>query len=217
MASEPMDSRPSIAGVLLAGGLSRRMGGGDKCLRGLAGRRVLDHVIARARPQVGPLVINANGDPARFAGFQLPIVADIVPDFAGPLAGVCTGMAWVRRAYPGCEWLASFATDTPFLPLDLVARLFVAIASDGAEMACASSSGRVHPVFGLWPVRLAGELHRALTLEGVRKVDAWTARYRLAVVDFSFNAVDPFFNANTQDDLEEAERLIVRLGLKPPD
>ncbi len=212
-----MDHRSSVAGLLLAGGLSRRMGGGDKCLRGLAGRPVLDHVIARARPQVGPLVLNANGDPARFAEFQLPIVADIVPGFAGPLAGVCTGMAWARRAHPGCEWLASFATDTPFLPVDLVARLSAAIVSDGAEMACASSSGRVHPVFGLWPVRLADELYRALTLEGVRKVDAWTARYRLVVVDFSFDAVDPFFNANTQDDLDEAERLIARLGLKLPD
>ncbi len=127
----------------MAGGQSRRMGGGDKCLRPLAGKPILAYVIDRVRPQVGPLVLNANGDPARFAAFGLPVVADVVGDFAGPLAGVLTGLEWAAEQAPaqgpGCAWLASFATDAPFLPQDLVARLLAAVETEGAEMACAAS------------------------------------------------------------------------------
>lgn len=203
-----MGPRPAVAGVLLAGGLSRRMGGGDKCLLSLAGRSILDHVIARARPQVEVLILNANGNPARFAGFRLPVVSDVVPGFAGPLAGVLSAMEWLRGERPDYPWLASFATDTPFLPADLVARLLSAVMSEGADLSCASSAGIVHPVFALWPVRLAGDLRRALMDEGVRKVDAWTARYNRAVVDWPADPVDPFFNANAPEDLSRAERLI---------
>ena len=146
----------TVAGVLMAGGQSRRMGGGDKCLRALAGKPILAHVIARARPQVGPLLLNANGDPARFAGFGLPVVADVVGDFAGPLAGVLTGLEWAAAQAPEPAWLASFATDAPFLPADLVARMADAVEAEGADMACAASNGRDHPVFGLWPLGLAG-------------------------------------------------------------
>ncbi len=200
-----------VAGVLLAGGLSRRMGGGDKALRTLGGETILARVIARARPQVGALALNANGDPARFAAYGLPVVADVVGGFAGPLAGVLTGLEWARREAPECPWVASFATDAPFVPGDLIARLMRAVERDGADMACAASAGRHHPVFGLWPVRLAGNLRRALADEGVRKVDAWTARYRLAVAEFAIDRVDPFFNANRPDDLAEAEALLARL------
>lgn len=198
---------PPTIGLLLAGGLSRRMGGGDKCLRPLGGQPVLAHIIERARPQVSALVINANGDPARFASFGLPVVADTIDGFAGPLAGVLTGMEWAATHHAGAAWLATFATDAPFFPQDLVARLQEAVAREGADMACARSDGQDHPVFGLWPVRLAADLRRAME-EGVRKVDLWTARYRLAVAEFAVQPFDPFFNANRPEDLAEAERLL---------
>ncbi|QCN96154.1 molybdenum cofactor guanylyltransferase MobA [Azospirillum argentinense] len=197
-----------IAGVLLAGGLSRRMGGGDKSLRTLGGRSILERIVATVRPQVGPLVLNANGDPARFAAFGLPVAADVVEGFAGPLAGVLTGMEWARVHAPDCRWLASFATDAPFIPNDLVARLAAAVEREGADLACARSDGQEHPVFGLWRVDLADDLRRAMVEEDMRKVDAWTARYRLAVADFATDPVDPFFNTNRPDDLAEAERLM---------
>lgn len=197
-----------IAGVLLAGGLSRRMGGGDKSLRTLGGRSILERIVATVRPQVGPLVLNANGDPARFAAFGLPVAADVVEGFAGPLAGVLTGMEWARNNAPDCRWVASFATDAPFIPADLVARLMTAVEREGADLACARSDGQDHPVFGLWRVDLAGDLRRAMVEEEMRKVDAWTARYRLAVADFATDPVDPFFNTNRPDDLAEAERLM---------
>ncbi len=197
-----------VAGVLLAGGKSRRMGGGDKCLLELAGRPVLDRIIRRVRPQVGPLVLNANGDGARFAGFGLPVAADVVDGFAGPLAGVLTGLEWAAANAPGCDWMASFACDAPFVPADLVARLIDAVAADGADMACARSGGRDHPVFGLWPVRLAAALRSAVVDEAIRKVDVWTARYRLVRADFAADPVDPFFNLNSPDDMARAEELL---------
>lgn len=197
-----------IAGVLLAGGLSRRMGGGDKCLRLLGGRTILERIVEAARPQVGPLVLNANGDPARFAAFGLPVAPDVVEGYAGPLAGVLTGLEWAAANVPGAQWVASFATDAPFLPPDLVARLVAAVEREGADLACARSAGQDHPVFGLWPVRLAGDLRRAMVEEEMRKVDAWTGRYRLAVAEFSTDPIDPFFNTNRPEDLAEAERLL---------
>jgi molybdopterin-guanine dinucleotide biosynthesis protein A len=200
----------AVAGVLMAGGLSRRMGGGDKCLRPLAGRPILAHIIERVRPQVGPLLLNANGDPGRFADFGLPVAVDVVEGFAGPLAGVLTGLEWAAECAPGCRWLASFACDAPFLPLDLVARLLAAVEAEGADLACAASLGRPHPVFGLWPLALKNDLDRAMREEAVRKVDVWTKHYRLATVDFlpaetSAGPLDPFFNTNRLEDLEQAE------------
>ncbi|MGE0723072.1 MAG: molybdenum cofactor guanylyltransferase MobA [Alphaproteobacteria bacterium] len=201
-----------IAGVLLAGGLSRRMGGGDKSLRTLAGRPVLDHVVARARPQVAALALNANGDPARFASYGLPIVPDDVPEFPGPLAGVLAGLDWAAGE-AGATHVASFATDAPFLPADLVARLAAAV-DGGADLACAASGGRAHPVFGLWPVALRQELRRAVVDEGIRKVDRFTARFRLVQVDFAVAPVDPFFNVNRPADLAAAEAWLA--GGPPP-
>ncbi len=207
------EAHEEVAGVLLAGGLSRRMGGGDKCLRPLGGRPILQRIVDRVRSQVGPLVLNANGDPERFAGFGLPVVPDVIEGFAGPLAGVLTGLAWAESKAPGCRWLASFATDAPFVPEDLVARLLNAVEEEGADMACAASRGRPHPVFGLWPVRLKAELEAAMRDEDIRKVDVWTGRFRLATVEFpdietGAGALDPFFNTNRPEDLEEAERLL---------
>jgi molybdenum cofactor guanylyltransferase len=198
----------SVVGLLLAGGQSRRMGGGDKALRLLGGQTLLDHVIERMRPQVAALLLNANGDPTRFAPLGLPVVADGVPDFAGPLAGILAGLDWVAEHRPDCALVASVATDAPFLPRDLVARLCAGRQTAEAELACAASEGRSHPVIGLWPVRLRAALRQAVVDEGIRKVDVWTARYRLATVDFPTQPIDPFFNANRPEDLDRAAALL---------
>jgi molybdenum cofactor guanylyltransferase len=196
----------TIAGILLAGGLSRRMGGGDKCLRPLGAATILARVIARAQPQVAALALNANGDPGRFAAYRLPVIADSIPDFAGPLAGVLAGLDWA--ASRGDTHVASFATDAPFLPHDLVARFVAAREREGADLVCAASGGRTHPVFGLWPVGLRDALRHAMVAEGIRKVDAWTARYRLAIVDYPTEPFDPFFNTNLPEDLAVAAALL---------
>jgi molybdopterin-guanine dinucleotide biosynthesis protein A len=198
----------NVAGVLLAGGLARRMGGGDKPLRTIAGRSLLDLVIKRMQPQVAALVLNANGDPARFAAYGLPVAADSIPDYAGPLAGVLAGLDWAAEHRPDCPMMVSVPTDAPFLPRDLVARLVAALQAEAADLACAASGGQAHPVIGLWPVRLRQDLRRALVDEGIRKVDVWTARYRLATVAFSDQPIDPFFNANRLEDLETAAALL---------
>ena len=197
-----------VLGVLLAGGQSRRMGGGDKCLRPLGGRAILARIVERAEPQCAALLLNANGDPARFAAFGLPVVADPLDGFQGPLAGVLAGMEWAALHRADLPWIVSIATDTPFFPTDLVARLLAAVTAESAELACAASNGQAHPVFGLWPVGLRDALRQALVEEGMRKIDAWTARYRLATVEFAATPVDPFFNTNAPEDLAEAERLL---------
>jgi molybdopterin-guanine dinucleotide biosynthesis protein A len=197
-----------VAGILLAGGLSRRMGGGDKALKELGGQTILARIIARVRPQVTALALNANGDPARFAEFALPVVPDSVAGFPGPLAGILAGLDWAAAALPQCSHVASFATDAPFLPTDLVECLVEALRREPVDLICASSNGRPHPVFGLWPVRLRGELREAVEREGIRKVDQWTERYRLAYAEFPAEPLDPFFNANAPADLAEAARLL---------
>ncbi len=212
MPPETGDGTADVAGILLAGGLARRMGGGDKPLRELGGKPILDHVVERVRPQVGQLAINANGDPQRFARYELPVVPDVIEGHAGPLAGILTGLAWARaQAGPG-RWLASFATDSPFLPTDLVAQLRAAAESDGAALACANSQGRDHPVFGLWSLDLYDDLYRAVVDEGTRKIDAFTGRYPLARVTYAADPIDPFFNANRPEDLDWAESWLARGG-----
>lgn len=201
---------PAVIGVLLAGGQSQRMGGGDKCLRPLGGRPILAHVIERARPQVRKLILNANGDAGRFAAFGLPVIPDSVLGFAGPLAGVLAGMDWAAANAPDCPWIVTVPADGPFLPRDLVARLVVERDLDQADMACAMSGGQHYPVVGLWPVLLREALRRAMTQDDMRKVDAWTGRYRLAAADFPIGTVDPFFNANSVEDLAKAEQLLSR-------
>jgi len=202
-------------GLLLAGGLSRRMGGGDKSLREIGGQALLDRVIERLRPQVEALVLNANGDPRRFARFGLPVMPDTVAGFAGPLAGILAGLDWAAEHRPDCSLVASVATDSPFLPADLVARLIEGMTRKRADLACAASRGQPHPVIGLWPVRLREDLRRAVLEEGVRKVDTWTARHRLAVVPFPDQPVDPFFNANRPEDLDTAEALLAAASAQP--
>jgi molybdopterin-guanine dinucleotide biosynthesis protein A len=198
---------PAIPGLLLAGGLARRMGGGDKPMRQIAGRTILDRVIARLKPQCDGLLLNANGDPARFASFGLPVIADTVENFPGPLAGILAGLNWLAAHRPDVSWMLSAAADCPFLPRDLVARLYYARTQQDAQLAVAASDGRSHPVIGLWSVGLRDELRHALVVEDIRKIDRWTARYALATVSWPAEPLDPFFNANTVDDIAEAERL----------
>jgi molybdopterin-guanine dinucleotide biosynthesis protein A len=193
--------------VLLAGGLARRMGGGDKPMRTISGRTILERVIARLQPQCDGLVLNANGDPARFAAFGLPVISDNVADFPGPLAGILAALDWTAAHRPNVAWIMSAAADCPFLPRDLVSRLHQALSEQNAQLAVAASDGQSHPVIGLWSVALREELRHALVVEDIRKIDRWTARYRLATVTWPTTPLDPFFNANTVEDIAEAERL----------
>jgi molybdopterin-guanine dinucleotide biosynthesis protein A len=183
------------------------MGGGDKPMRQIGGRTILERVIARLTPQCDGLILNANGDPARFAAFRLPVIADTVGDFPGPLAGILAALDWTAANRPDVSWVLSGAADCPFLPRDLVARLHQARIEQGAQLAVAASGGQSHPVIGLWSVGLREELRHALVVEDIRKIDRWTARYRLATVTWPVEPLDPFFNANTVDDIAEAERL----------
>lgn len=201
-----------VIGVVLAGGLSRRMGGGDKGLLTLAGKPMLAHVIERLSPQVDRLVINANGDPSRLAEFERPIVADTVPGFVGPLAGVLAGMRWARQHAPDASHIATAAGDAPLVPPDLVKRLRAGLQGRSEAIALAQSDGHLHPVIGLWPVALADDLETALA-RGVRKVLAWTDRHGMVAVPFgaidsSGRRLDPFYNANTPEDLDALRALL---------
>lgn len=202
------DARPATIGVLLAGGLARRMGGGDKPLRQVGGRTILDRVVARLAPQCDGLIVNANGDPGRFAFLGLPVVADSVPGFAGPLAGILAALDWTLANRPAIRWVVSVATDSPFLPADLVPRLHQTRRAAQAPLACAMSVGQTHPVIGLWPVDLAEDLRRALVIEDLRKIDRWTARHGIAHAEWAASPYDPFFNANAPEDLAAAELVL---------
>lgn len=202
--------REGVVGVLLAGGQARRMGGGDKCLRSIGGETLLARAIRRLQGQVGRLLLNANGDPSRFADYRLPVAADPLEGFAGPLAGVLAGLDWAAENEAGAGWVVTVPTDAPAFPENLVARLAGAVEAEGAEIACAASGGRHHPVFALWPVGLRAALREALIGRDVRKVDVFTADYRLAVVEWPADPVDPFLNVNRPDELEAAGRLLGR-------
>ncbi len=196
-----------IIGVILAGGRAERMGGGDKGLHEIGGTAILARVIERLRPQVDALVLNANGDPARFSALGLPVISDPVPDFAGPLAGVLAGLAWAATHHPQAHYIVTVPADGPFVPRGLVRHLTGTLAAEDAELVTAASGAQTYPVVGLWPEKLRTELQEALTREGMRKIDAWTRRFRRAVATFPAEPVDPFFNANTPEQLAEAERL----------
>jgi molybdenum cofactor guanylyltransferase len=197
---------PATVGAILAGGLARRLGGGDKTLRAIGGRTVLARLVERVTPQVRQLIINANDDPGRFQEFGLPVVADSLPDRPGPLAGILAALDWVLQSEPGVEWVLTVPGDAPFLPRDLVSRLHAERDRRGADFACASSQGRTHPVVALWPVSVQYELRQAVTHDGVRSIQAFTNR-RAAEVEWPAIPADPFFNVNTQEDLAEANSL----------
>jgi molybdopterin-guanine dinucleotide biosynthesis protein A len=187
------------------------MGGGDKCLRPLGGRPILAHIIERLRPQVSDMIINANEDARRFAGFGLPVIRDSITGYAGPLAGVQAGLAWIKRNRPDCAYGVTVATDTPFFPADLVQRFLAAVRNPPALLVARSAAG-VHPVIGLWPVALADDIEAALE-QGRHKVGGFTEQHGAVEVPFppvriGGTDIDPFFNINRPEDLAEAEALM---------
>jgi molybdopterin-guanine dinucleotide biosynthesis protein A len=202
-----MDHTPASYGLVLAGGLARRMGGGDKALIRIGATTILDRVLERLSSSCVGVVLNANGDSARFARFGLPIIPDDVAGFAGPLAGILAGLDWVAQRHPSIAWVVSAPGDCPFLPRDLVQRLHAARRAAGTPLACAQSGDWRHPVAGLWRVALRDDLRHALVDEGLRKIEIWTSRHGVALAQWPSEPVDPFFNVNTPQDVEEAERL----------
>lgn len=196
-------------GIILAGGLSRRMGGGNKSLRMLGGRPLLARAAGALRPQCDGLLLSANGDPAAYAAFGLPTVADDVEGFKGPLAGVLAGLDWIAVHFPDLEYAISAPADTPFLPADLVVRLTDARAENGAVIVCGGSGGRVHPLVALWPVAIREDLRHALVYEDLRKVQDFQQGYRRATVEWTVEPFDPFFNVNEPGDLAAAESLLL--------
>lgn len=197
-------------GVILAGGRATRMGGGDKGMLDLNGRSILSHVINRLRPQVAGLAINANGDAARFDDYGLPVVADTIEGYAGPLAGVLAGLDWA--AQNGADTIVTVAADTPFFPQDLVPYLLLAAEGTALPLALAASPDPArgmmrHPTFGLWPVALREDLRQSLA-EGLRKVVLWTDKHNAAQANFPVHQIDPFFNVNTPEDLVQARQFL---------
>jgi molybdenum cofactor guanylyltransferase len=206
MAARDPAGEPSTHGLILAGGLARRMGGGDKALIRIGGKTILERTIATLRPRCEGLLINANGDLSRFARFGLPVAGDDIEGFAGPLAGILAGLDWVAANAPRSGWVLSVPGDCPFLPGDLLARLHEARAASASALACAQSAERRHPVVGLWPVALRHDLRRALEA-GLRKIEAWTQTHGVALARWPAEPIDPFFNVNTPEDVAEAERI----------
>ncbi|MBT6416050.1 MAG: molybdenum cofactor guanylyltransferase MobA [Candidatus Puniceispirillum sp.] len=199
-----LEAADCLGFLLLAGGQSRRMGGGDKNLMLLDGKPLLQHVLNRIDIGNAPILLNANGDPARYASFDLPVRGDVVTGFAGPLAGILTGLEWAASTHPNVTHIISLATDAPFLPRDLPARLVAGLVDAGAYIAQASSQDRRHPVFAIWPVALAADLRHALVDQDVRKIDDFTKRYHCAVVPFE-GTPDPFMNLNRPEDFAIAQ------------
>lgn len=200
-----MNNDSSIPGIILAGGLAKRMGGGDKCLLPLGGKTLLQRCVERAQPQTQPLLLNANGSSLRFARTRLPVIADLISSFPGPLAGIHAGLVYMSEHQPACEWLASFACDTPFFPLDLVSRLQQAAQDQDAQIIVARCDGRVHPIFGLWHVSLAAHIEQLLAQGKSPRIQEWIATQKTVYVDFVSADYDPFFNINTPQDLYTAE------------
>jgi len=195
---------PPTLGLVLAGGQARRMGGGDKALIPIGGAPILDRVHARLKPCCTRVILNANGDPARFAAWGVPVVPDSVPDFPGPLAGILAGLDWAATHAPELTWMVSVPGDCPFLPDNLVARLHEAARTENKPLACAQSGDWRHPVVGLWPVSLRENLRHALVKEDLRKIEVWTARHGIALAKWPDKPVDPFFNVNTREDAAQA-------------
>jgi len=200
---------PPTFGLVLAGGLARRMGGGDKAKIEINGVSILDRVLATLSAQCVDIAINANGDPKRFADTGVPVIPDSVEGFAGPLAGILAGLDWLAAQNTGVEWMLSVPGDCPFLPDDLIERLHAARRKmgTGVPLACARSGEWRHPVIGLWPLALREDLRKALTVEGLRKIEMWTARHGIALAEWPDQPVDPFFNVNTPDDVKRAEEM----------
>ena len=203
-----MSNFQSVVGIILAGGLAKRMGGGDKCLLPLVGKTLLQRTVERAQPQVSQLLLNANGNSLRFARTRLPVIPDIYPGNLGPLAGIHAGLSWMQTTNPDEEWLASFASDTPFFPADLVTRLLDAATGQNAQLAVAKSRGRAHPIFALWHASLLGKIEQQLESGEIPRLQDWIKQQKLVEVEFEVENYDPFFNINVPQDLYAAEPLV---------
>ena len=188
--------KPAVLGVLLANGYSRPRGGKDRCLRRLKGRPVLDYIIERTTPQVNQLILNANGDPTRFQQVKVPVVPDAIDERSSTLSGILTGMEWAKDHHPDCEWVASFATSSPFIPVDLISHLNAEVQRKKADMAYVRCGKKQHPEFGIWPVSLAEDLRYAIEEEKVRCVNNWASSYKVIEVQYSDNPIDRFTSAN---------------------
>jgi molybdopterin-guanine dinucleotide biosynthesis protein A len=202
-----MSLPPPTLGVILAGGLSRRMGGNDKALLSLAGRSLVEHSAERLAPQCESVILNANGDPSRFERMQMPVVPDSVPDHPGPLAGILAALEWSAAHRPDIAWVVSAPADTPFIPMDLVLRLHAAVQETRKPIACATSGSQAHFAVGLWPVSLRHDLRYSLIQKGMRSIREWLNLHGHAEVSWPVKPVDPFFNINTPEDLRYAETL----------
>ena len=203
-----MSNFQSVVGIILAGGLARRMGGGDKCLLPLAGKTLLQRTVERAQPQVNTLLLNANGNSLRFARTRLPVIADLYPNNLGPLAGIHAGLVWMREHQADTEWLVSFASDCPFFPMDLVANLISAASSTQSQLVLAKSNNRIHPIFALWHSSLLEDIEGQLQGGNTPRLQDWVKLQKVAEVDFPSSSYDPFFNINTPQDLYAAEPLV---------
>ena len=203
---------PPTLGLVLAGGLARRMGGGDKARIEIGGVSILDRVLATLSGQCINIIINANGDPERLADTGCTVVPDNVAGHPGPLAGILAGLDWLSRQDNGVEWIVSVPGDCPFLPDDLVEKLHQARRNMGAgvPLACARSGEWRHPVVGLWPLALRADLRKALVEQGLRKIEVWTARHGIAIAEWPAEPIDPFFNVNTPEDAERAARIALQ-------
>ena len=199
-------SKPPVVGILLASNSHRTTNSGEKCLKKLMGKPVLSYVIERALPQVTSLILNANGDPTRFQDISIPVVPDAIEELSGPLAGILTGMEWARDNDPKAEWLATFATDSPFIPHDLVLHMLEEIERHQADMAYISCGGKPHPEYGLWPVELAEDLRYALTEENIKSVDKWTQLYNAITVEYPAKPIDRFTLSNNIEGIVDVER-----------
>lgn len=206
------DKSSDVIGVILAGGLSRRMNNQNKCFIPLNGKPLFEYILEKLSPQCDTILINSNEQNERLAAYQLPIVKDSLEGFLGPLAGILSVMEWTKQHKPESKWILTVPVDTPFLPDDLLSKLYQSVQTTHSELACACSLGRTHPVIGLWPTSLIDDLRLALTKEGMRKIDLWTSRYKISQQDFNNDNLDPFFNINCHEDLIKAESLLKTLN-----
>ena len=205
---------PPTMGVILAGGLSRRMGGGDKPLLTIGERTLLQCVAERLTPQCETVILNANRNPTRFEGMNLPVVPDSIAGHPGPLAGILAALDWAATHHEALEWVVSVPGDTPFIPPDLVQQLQEARQKAGRPLACAASGGQVHFAVGLWPVSLRRDLRRVLVETDMRSIRDWAQLHGYAQASWPAVPLDPFFNVNRPDDLDHARALAQLEGFR---
>jgi len=198
-------SIPPVVGLLLTNNAHRSQHSGGKCLKKLMGKPIISYVVEHVSSQVSSLILNANGDPTRFDFAGLPVIPDAIEDLNGPLVGILTGMEWARDNDPDCEWLATFGTDSPFIPRDVVSHMLNEIARQDADMAYISCGGKPHPEYGIWPIELAEDLRYALTEENIKRVDKWTALYNVAVVEYPAQPIDRFALTNLIEGIVDVE------------